>query len=172
MKDNKILRKTTRYINNLHISGLEKQIYLKIVEKALEISDKEMRINYLYDEMCLFLDNEFKKRNLCGFCNKLCKRRKKLIEKGIYKETYDNGCCYSYLKKETCKFLGENGCTIKCLGCKIFTCLYLKKEEKTSYRVNSIPFAKYFFNIKQKFYIENTYFTKKDIMIREILKRG
>ncbi len=172
MKDNKILKKTEAHINGLSLTDDEKQKYLYILNKALEMTDKNIRISYLYDEMCNFLDDEFRKKDLCGFCNNLCKRRKNLIDRGIKKENYANGCCYSYSKKENCKYLGEAGCTIKCLGCKLFTCFYLRKTEKVKYKIDSIPFAKYFFNARQKFYMENTFFTKKDIILKEVLKRG
>lgn len=172
MKNNKILEKTTKHINNLQITDKEKKQYLSILNQALEITDKEKQLSYLYDEMCDYLDNEFKQKNLCGFCGKLCKRRQDLINRGVKKETYDNGCCYSYSKKENCKYLGVNGCTIKCLGCKLFTCFYLRKTEKARYKIDTIPFAKYFFNARQKFYMENTFFTEKEIIIKEILKRG
>lgn len=172
MKDVQILNKTTKHINKLDITDQEKKEYLTILKKALDITDKEMRVNYLYDEMCTYLDNEFRKKDLCGFCDKLCKRRRNLIERGIKKETYDNGCCYSYSKGENCKYLGDKGCTIKCLGCKLFTCFYLRKTEKARYKVDSIPFVKYFFNARQKFYMENTFFTEKDTIVKEVLKRG
>ena len=166
-RDEKIYQKTKTYLEKIKDSQIEEKV--KIIDKVLDISDKEERYSYLYDLICGYLDNEFNKKNICGFNCGICKNRQDLIDRNIKKDTYENGCCYFYAKGKLCDNLDSNGrCKVKNIGCKLFTCSYLKKRGY-KYRLNDIYLARYFFNYRQK---EDTLFVDKDVIINGILRRG
>lgn len=169
--DKTIERRTLRLINNdKNISNQEKKRRIKVLNKILKEKNREKRYSLLYDMICDYLDNEFINKNVCGFCDNLCSRRRSMIEKGIKKDTYLNGCCHSYKENADCHYLKNGRCSIKNIACKIYTCPYLKLQGKR-YNINKIYFAKYFFNLRQKFYMQNTYFVDKDIVLKGILER-
>ena len=169
-KDKRIYLKTKKFLENRNIPNIDEK--LKIIESVLEIKDKKERVSYLYDLICDYLDNEFTEKNICDFNCGVCKRRKAMIKQKISKKTYQNGCCYSYLQNSNCQYLdSEKGCQIKNIACKLFTCDYLKKQGYR-YKIDDIYFARYFFNIRQKFYIKNTFFVPKDVVLKGILERG
>lgn len=171
ISDKKILRKTINRINNSEIiSEKEKIKMIKEVEEIIKEKNIEKRYSKLYDIICDYLDNEFINKNVCGFKNNLCSRRQYMMEKGIKKDTYLNGCCHSYKDGRDCEHLKNGRCSIKNIACKTFTCPYLKLKGKR-YSINKIPFAKYFFNYRQKFYMQNTYFVDKDVVLKGILER-
>ncbi len=168
-KDQSIYNKTKRYLEKMNEAGIEEK--MKVIDQILEKEDGEERYSYLYDILCDYLDQEFRDKNICGFSNNICKKRCHMIENGKKKDTYDNGCCYSYLHKRDCEHLNvPYGCKIKNLGCKTFTCSYLKKQG-IDYRLNRIYLSRYFFNSRQKFYIENIFFVDKDVIMEGIMKR-
>ncbi|MDD6223563.1 MAG: hypothetical protein PUB18_00995 [bacterium] len=145
---------------------------MKVVEKVLAISDKKKRYDYLYDLICDYLDQEFRSRNICGFHCGICRRRQDMIERNIKKDTYQDGCCYRYSKNESCQYLIPGvGCSIKNIACKTFTCFYLRKRGYR-FQLHHIYLARYFFNVRQKFFMENTYFVDKNVMMKGILRRG
>lgn len=169
-KDQSIYDKTKSYLEKN--GDLELDEKMKVIDKVLEKEDGEERYSYLYDLLCDYLDNEFRKNKICGFSNNLCRRRCDMIKRGVKKDTYDNGCCYSYMKGKDCEHLNAPyGCKIKNLGCKTFTCHYLKKQGY-KYSLDKIYLSKYFFNSRQKFYIENTFFVDKPVIMKGILKRA
>lgn len=169
-QEQKIYVKTKTYLEKRNDSQIEDK--MKIVEKLLSISSKEERYSYLYDLICDYLDNEFKNKNICGFNCGICKRRQDMMNKNIKKDIYENGCCYSYKQGSTCEHLIPGvGCNIKNIACKTYTCFYLRKRGYR-YKLKDIYLARYFLNHRQRFYIENTYFVDKDIVMKGILKRG
>lgn len=171
LSDKTILRKSIRLINrDKELSKKEKEKRIKVVEDILKEKDIKKRYSKLYDMICDYLDKEFIVRNVCGFKDNLCSRRRCMMEKGIEKDTYLNGCCHSYKENKDCEHLKNGRCSIKNIACKTFTCPYLKLKGKR-YSINKIYFARYFFNIRQKFYMQNTYFVDKDIVLKGILER-
>ncbi len=169
-KDQKLYDKTKRYLEKIGDPKLDER--MKVIDLVLEKTDKEERYSYLYDLICDYLDNEFKEKNICGFCHDLCKRRRNMMERGIKKNTYINGCCHSYLENADCPYLkASGGCKIKNIACKTYTCFYLKKQG-IRYSLNKIYLSRYFFNTRQKFYMKNTYFVDKPVIMQGIMKRG
>lgn len=169
-KDQKLYDKTRKYLEKIGDKEIDKK--MKVIDSVLEKTDKEERYSYLYDLICDYLDNEFREKDICGFCHDLCKRRQDMIKRNVKKETYINGCCHSYLKNGDCPHLKMGGgCDIKNIGCKTFTCFYLWKQG-IRYSLNKIYLARYFFNTRQKFYMENTFFVDKPVIMEGILKRG
>lgn len=169
-QNRKIYNKTKKYLEKKRDDNINEK--MEIVDQILSINDKEVRYSYIYDLICNYLDNEFRSKNICGFNCGICKRRKDMMNRNIKKETFENGCCYGYKIGKACEYLirGE-GCRIKNIACKLYTCFYLRKQGYR-YKLNDIYLARYFFNYRQKFYIENTYFVDKNVVMKGILKRG
>lgn len=138
---------------------VKKQMIIASNEK-----DLEKRYSYIYDVVCTYLDNEFKNKNICCFENNRCIS---VRNNGHCRESL-NGCCYG-TKRGLCKNFKDGRCTIKAISCKLFTCRYLKKQG-VKYRVNDIFLLKYFFNIRQKFLLENSIFKDKDEIIKLLLE--
>ena len=166
----KIYNKTKKYLEKINDLLIESK--MKTIDSVLDIEDKNKRLDYLYDLVCDYLDKEFKDKNICGFNCGICKKRKAMIDKNIKKDTYVNGCCHSYLHNNDCVYLSDNKtCKTKNIGCKLFTCDYLKKQGY-NYNLDDIYLTKYFFNIWQKYYIENATRKSKEEVIKGIKKRG
>ena len=167
-KDQKIYDKTKRYLEKKGDKDISKK--MKVIDSVLEHKDKKERYSYLYDLICDYLDQEFRSKNICGFSNNLCRRRCDMMERNIKKDTYLNGCCHSYSEGKDCEHLTSNGCGIKNIACKTYTCFYLRKRGYR-YTLDNIYLSRYFFNRRQKFYIENTHFVDKSVIMKGILER-
>jgi len=93
-------------------------------------TDLYSRYEMIYDYICENLDEEFMRKNICKFENDKC------IFNRHDKSKYNiMGCCYSFKYNglvttdiHLCKHLVNRSCDAKCLGCKLFTCKYLKKR--------------------------------------------
>ena len=68
-KDQKLYDKTREYLEKIGDSNIEER--MKVVDKVLEKTDKEERYSYLYDLICDYLDQEFREKDICGFCHVL-----------------------------------------------------------------------------------------------------
>ena len=147
----------------------EFSIWVAII--VAQIENREERMNYLYDEICYYLDNVCVINNLCNFENDKC----------FAKRNTDAtmGCCHHYPNKKfgllyqtkmvPCEYLGENGCTTKSIGCKMFMCDEINKKgyKFTSYNVLLI---RYFFNFIQKIIIRTSVFDTKKNTIKRLLR--
>lgn len=133
--------------------------------------DKKALYEKIYDEMCDYLDNEFKKNNYCDFQNDKC------IANRNGASVHDiMGCCYSFDNKmiisnvRVCKHLKDKKCEIKCLTCKLFVCKYLKKKG-ISYNIDNILGEKYKLNKKEKDILKYNFFKTKEEIISKLLKK-
>lgn len=70
----------------------------------------------LKDILISVADKKLKEHNPCDFVKGSCFRNRK---QGRRKP----GCC------DDCNYLGANGCTIKCLGCKLYLCSDISKRD-------------------------------------------
>ena len=132
---------------------------------AYMISDKEERYSYIYDIVCDELDRRFKEINPCEFKNNICIRKRQLVDK------YDidvlcYGCCYT--KGRTCPYLKKGKCTIKSIGCKFFTCLYLV-QRGIEFKPNDFLLIRNFYNLFDVHIIENHLYTSKKDMLKLML---
>ena len=130
------------------------------------------RYNYIYDEVCDYLDGFFYGKNLCDFKNNKC---------GEKRNTSSNiGCCHHYKNKILgpllsnnlipCEYLKEDhSCGAKCIGCKLFTCDYLEKKG-IKFNIKDIFLLDVFFNPLQKYFIKTMVFTPKSKIINRLLK--
>lgn len=147
------------------------QFSIMVAIQAVQIQDKKERLNYLYDEICFYLDNICITNNLCEFKDSKC----------FVKRNTDvtMGCCHRFPNKKwgifyqkemiPCEYLGEKGCTTKAIGCKMFMCdEIIKKGYK--FTVFNVLLIKYFFNIIQKYIVRTSIFNSKENIMKNLLK--
>ena len=135
---------------------------LKQVEKAINIKDKEKRYNYIYDIICKDLDKKIS-CNYCKFKKDIC------IRDQVKNNNHKNGCC-ECAGRGKCKYLINSECTMKtCMACKLFTCHYLRKQG-IKHNLNDYLLS-YFFDRKEKYILENSFWTPKEIVIERLLKK-
>ena len=156
--------------NNLvlkfNISNIDNDIKLrdiKSIEKAINLKNREDRYNYIYDTVCGYLDDRINKENYCEFKDDVCIRFRE------ENPNHKNGCC-EWEGRGKCKYLIDSVCTMKtCMACKLFTCKYLYKHKNIRQRINDYVLIKYFFNRNQKYILECSFWTPKDIVMKRLL---
>lgn len=135
---------------------------------ACLIKDKYTRYDYLYDEVCDYLDNEFTRNNYCDFKDDVCIAKRNLPTRP---EGNKMGCCYNFTKagvfgkRIRCEYLNDKGCTAKCIGCKLMTCDYIKVK----FKIKNIILLDCFFNVVQKLIIKMRCFTPKEEIMKELM---
>ena len=157
--------KDSKLYFNYDKKNIDDELNFKILSiKAANIKDINKRYNYIYDEVCNYLDKKFNNENICDFNNNKCisVRNKSHCSESL------NGCCYGK-KRGLCKSFKDGRCTIKSISCKLFTCRYLR-HNNIRFKTNDIPLLKYFFNIKQKFIIETSLFKDKEEILTLLMK--
>lgn len=147
--------------NNYMISELDHLI-------SIYLLDEEKRINYIYDYMCMYLDNEFIEFNLCDFKDNKCVSRRDLECRGC-KNPVTYGCCYT--KGRVCQNLINSRCVIKSLPCKFFTCRYLEKRG-IKYRPWDYLIIRLFLSYRQMYILDQSLYTSKDVIINKLLKKN
>ena len=129
------------------------------------------RYEMIYDYICDNLDEEFMRKDICKFENDKC------IFNRHDKSKYNiMGCCYSFKYNglacyniSLCKHLKNRSCDAKCLGCKLFTCKYLK-ERGIIFKLDYMIIAKGFFNKQQRELLRTTFFVTKDEVMEKLMK--
>ena len=167
----KEIKKTKKYLkfcdkNDCKIKYKNtKDFWLKNIEKAINIKDDLKRYNFIYDTICDYIDKKYLECNYCEFKDDICK---------YFRETnnlaHKNGCCNSESRGGLCKYLKNRKCSIKSISCKLYACPVLRKN-KINFRMKYIPLIKYFFNIKQKYYIKYSFFKDKDYVINKLIEK-
>jgi hypothetical protein len=154
-----------KYKNNTKKTPKKLYMILNIIS-ILNTKDKKEMYGLIYDYSCEYLDNEFSCKNICDFKDDMC----------IYNRSKNKGikvssCCERNRTRIICeKFDKVNKCcTIKCIGCKLFTCRYLRKKG-IKYKANDIPYLKYFLSPRQKKICENLLYIDKDEIINKWMK--
>ena len=166
-KEIKNTRKYLKYCdnNNIKIKYNTDNEKLKIIEKAINIKDIKKRYEFIYDYVCDYIDKKYIDCNYCDFKDNVCR---------YYREKNDlshkNGCCYNDKRGGLCEHLKNNKCSIKSISCKLYSCPLLR-ENDINFKIKNIPLIKYFFNIKQKYYIKYSFFKDKDYVINKLLEK-
>ena len=167
----KIIKHTKKWIKLCDKKNLELEIKydgeenndLEMIKTAINIKDREKRYNYIYDTVCKILDDRICTENYCEFENDVCIRFKK------ENPNHKNGCC-EWKGRGKCKYLINSECTMKtCMACKLFTCPFLYKEKGIRQRINDYVLIKYFFNRNQKYILECSFWTPKEIVMKRLL---
>ena len=161
-------------IKDIYLINYDKSINNNYMVKELDcllsayLLNYEDRINYIYDYMCNYLDNEFSYFNLCDFKDNKCVSRRDLECSGC-KNPVTYGCCYT--KGRVCPNLINSRCTIKSLPCKFFTCRYLEKRG-IKYRPWNYLMMRLFLSYKQMSIIDQSLYTSKEVILNKLLKRN
>lgn len=136
---------------------------LEMIKTAINLKDKESRYNYIYDTVCKILDERIINENYCEFENDVCIRFKK------ENPNHKNGCC-EWKGRGKCKYLINSVCTMKtCMACKLFTCKFLEKEKGIKQNINDFVLTKYFLNNNEKYILECSFWTPKEIVMKRLL---
>lgn len=172
-KKGKTNKKITFYIINYNQNNQNHSNFIKAIEVVF-IEKVEDRYNYIYDEVCSFLDNEFTNKKLCEFKDNKCGEK--------LKTSSEVGCCRHYKNKilgplnlngklVICEYLKDKKCSAKCISCKLYTCDYLKNKG-IQFKIKNILLLDIFFNPIQKYIIKYSVFTPKEIIIKKLLKKS
>lgn len=136
----------------------EEKRQLNVAKSFNNVVDK---YNYIYDTVCDFLDSKYIGCNYCDFKDDVCKYFREVDS------THKMGCCYSDKRGGLCPNLKKDGsCKIRSISCKLYACPMLR-DKKLYFKINDIPLLKYNFNLKQKWWIKQSFFqTKEDTLIK------
>lgn len=162
-----ITKKDKIIIGELIINGNnEKNMEIIKCIKATFIKEKEKRIEYIYDQACKDLDEEFEKNNYCDFKEDICKAKRNCKEKATM------GCCHKFKNRilmsgglQECPYLINKRCATQCITCKLFTCDAINVK----FKLRDIPLIQYFFNPIQKLIVKISFFTKKEKIIKRLV---
>lgn len=169
--DSKEIKKTKKYLdlcdkNNYKIKYKDTNNYwIKNIEKAINIKDIYKRYEYLYNVVCDYIDTKYLECNYCEFKDDICRYFRENNQL-----THKNGCCNSASRGGVCKHLEDGKCNIKSISCKLYACPILRSD-KINFRMKDIPLIKYFFNLKQKYYIKYSFFKDKDYVINKLIEK-
>lgn len=129
------------------------------------------RYEIIYDYICEHLDEEFMRKNICKFEDDKC-----IYNRHDKSKFNIMGCCYSFKYNglacyniALCKHLKNRSCDAKCLGCKLFTCKYLK-ERGIIFKLDYMIVAKGFFNKKQRELLRTTFFVTKGEVMEKLMR--
>lgn len=128
--------------------------------------------NRAYVLACDYLDLHFYSKNVCDFCDNKCGGKKNTDSV--------TGCCHYFgnkfgplgfrYKLVTCKYLQSDGrCSIKSIGCKLFTCDYLNKKG-IKFRLKDMFVLKTIFNSIQQVMLKTATYTPQEITVDKLLK--
>lgn len=133
----------------------------KSLDKASSYKSIVKKYEFIYDTVCDYLDSKYIGCNYCDFKDDVCKYFRKTDK------NHKMGCCYSDKRGGLCPNLKKDGsCNIKSISCKLYACPMLRNE-KLYFKINDIPLLKYNFNLKQKYYIKQSFFkTKEETLLK------
>lgn len=162
-------KKLLGYLVNYDKNNKEHNDFISGIN-AILCNTRYERYNYIYDEVCNYLDSYFNDKNLCEFeCNKCppMKNAKSLV-----------GCCNlpkhkilgPFSKLVPCKYLNKDyKCEAECISCKLFTCDYLVKKQ-VQFRIKDILLLDVFFRPLQKYYIKCSVFIPKEKIMKKLMR--
>ena len=144
---------------------------LDVVLRSVSFDNLYDRYSLVYDYICDELDKKFRDNSICQFENDRC-----IANRKFYNKDKIMGCCYSFKYNgiqfsdiKLCEHLKENGCEVKCLGCKLFTCDYLKKHG-IRFSLENMSVAKAIFSKRQREILRTTFFVEKAKVLMELVK--
>lgn len=162
-------KKILGYIINYDKNDKQQNDFILAIN-AIFFNTRYERYNYIYDTVCIYLDNYFYGKNLCDFKNNKCGEKKNTSS--------TTGCCHHFKYKVLgplsklvlCEFLNDDySCEAKCISCKLFTCDYLEKKG-IKFKIRDILLLDTFFNPIQKYYIKYMVFTPKEKILKKLMK--
>lgn len=126
---------------------------ISTIVTALNIKNRKQRVTYLYDTLCMLVDEFYQDKNYCQFCHNQC-----FIQRRI--KRFENGCC------RKCIHLIDHRCSTQNLTCKMFHC----QSIKNSYPVVSWNDFSLFqcFSLRQKIILKAEYFATREEIILDL----
>lgn len=161
-------KKLLGYVRNYDNNDKEQKLFIQSVS-AIFYNTRFERYNYIYDTVCDYLDSFFYGKNLCDFKNNQCGEKRNTSSL--------TGCCHHFKNKYLgpltklvpCEYLKEDHtCGAKCIGCKLFTCDYLRKKG-VQFKIKDILLLDAFFNPLQKYFIKTMVFTPKEKIVKRLM---
>lgn len=145
---------------------------LKTLEAVLQ-QDLYKEYEVIYDYLCEELDKKFADNSICQFKDNRC-----VVNRKHYNKDKIMGCCYSFNYNglyfsdvKLCEHQKNQKCNVKCLGCKLFTCDYLRKRG-IRFTLNKMPVALAFFSKNQREILRTTFFVEKEKVIEKVIKKA
>lgn len=162
-------KRSFKYFEKLNLKKEQLKLNKDAVNKIISCDNLKDQYSVAYDLICDYLDNKFQGCDYCEFKDDTCVYRRLLAkEKGV--EPLKNGCCFSLRYQKNCQYLGEHGCTIRNVACKLHCCRYLRKKG-IKYSLKDIYFTKYLLNPWQKYYLSTTFFKPKEFVLKGLYRR-
>lgn len=148
------LYKSLFYHNVKFTTKKEVDEQTKYIINALNIKNRNKRIEYVYDRACDLLDNQNKNINICGFKNRKCWVQQKLNNGNKC------GCC------RLCLYAKETGCPSKNIACKLFNC----SEVTNRYKVLTYKDLKILkvLGLYQRIIIKHDYFSLREDVLKDL----
>lgn len=167
--DSLIRKYNIKVSNNIIKSNSKYEPMILTSINVCNFKDKKKKNDFLYDEVCDYLDNIVVKNNVCGFKNNVC-----VAKRGT---GCKNGCCHHFKNKRlgilyqkklyNCEYQKDKRCTAKCITCKMYMCDYLRKRGY-SFTMSNVLIIKRYFNILQKLVIKTNFFTTKEDIMKKL----
>ena len=156
-------------LGNLKLSDSEYENDVVSAIGVLVCKNKKQKYEFLYDQICAYLDKKVVNKNVCGFKNDKCIAKRNT--------NCTMGCCHHFKNKyfgilyekelHLCEYQKDKSCTAKCITCKMYMCDYLVKRGY-KFTCNNVLLIKYYFNFAQKVVIKSSFFTTKDKILKRI----
>lgn len=154
--------KVSFYADVIDEESMFKEVQIKKAITFFEEKNIEKRNSLIYDEICKYLDEDFLSNNYCDFIDNKCIAQR---NHAIYPFSKKNGCCFKNFTQ--CPNLAKGGCTVECMGCKLFACNYLTKMG-VGYWAENFILLKLFFSKKQRIHIVFDFYKSKDEVLQKI----
>lgn len=173
IKDNNYIFNIIIYIYNYDKEDIKQVWFIDAIHAIMKLNRKDM-YNFIYDNVCDYLDVFFINNNVCNFENNKCGEK--------VNTSSDVGCCRHFKYKKfgplllnnkliVCEYLKDKRCSAKCISCKLFTCEYIKKKGIT-FKMKDMFLIDTFFNPIQKYFIKYKVFTPKEEIMKLLLRFG
>lgn len=179
-KNNIKLGQSKNEINIIALVEHNNSIYLNDLINAFKVismkTNKE-KYEFIYDNVCKSLDNEFYCKNICDFKDDKC------IASRNGRSCHEKmGCCYSFeyaglfdfrivKNVKVCKYLQNKKCSTSNISCKLFTCRYLK-EKNVCFDSHKILLLECFLNKKQHEIIKSNFFRTREEILDKLLENN
>ena len=125
--------------------------------KALNIKDRDKRMEYVYDEVCSYIDRKMTSKDYCEFKNNRCIVQRK------YNSPKFNGCCH------TCIYQKNKTCTTSNISCKLFFCPTIKRKYKLL-KAKNIDILK-LYSLRQRILIHLDFYTSREEVLKDLKSR-
>ena len=159
-------------IVNNDINCIDNVIIKEVITaiKTILIKDEYKRLTYVYDNLCLRIEEDLSFFKYCNFINNKCIAQRDIENKTEYPINEYNGCCYDVSKKKQCSKLINKNCETKCISCRLFICRYLR-DRGIVYDVRDSLQIRVFINFIQRPELIWNFFQDKDVIIKCLAKR-